>query len=134
MIYIDTDVLVHAYVIQDRQKHNEARELLERIVANDSPVISTLSVQETLFVLDRIGIDKNRMDAAYSALMQMQPIAYQAETLRRAVNIARRVGFRNINDCIHTAIAESHCSELITYNRQDFSRIRQFASIPITIL
>ena len=134
MIYIDTDVLINASVIQDQRKHDQSREVIERAIAGQGAAISTLSVQEALFVLARIDVDSEMVEAAYDALMRMEPIAYDLETLRRAVDIAREVGFRNINDCIHTAIAESHCTELITYDRQDFTRIRDFARINVTIL
>ena len=134
MIYIDTDVLIHAYVIQDEGKHGQARELIKEAIAGEGAVISTLTIQETLFVLDRLDVASARIEVVYDALMRMQPIAYGIEDLQRAVNIATRVGFRNINDCIHTAIAESHCTELVTYNRGDFNRIRSFATVDIRIL
>lgn len=135
MIYIDTDVLIHAYVIQDQGKHDQARKAIERAVAAQEAIISTLNIQEALYVLDRrLDLDVDKIQSIYDALMRMRPLSYDAETLRRAMDIAREVGFRNINDCIHTAIAESHCTELITYNRRDFSRIANFARIGITIL
>jgi predicted nucleic acid-binding protein len=134
LTYIDTDVLVHAYVIQNVHKHIQAGEIIERAKNDNMAVISTLSVQETLFVLDRLKVGAEEIYATFDTLMQLGPLTYALENLRRAVDIAMRVGFRNINDCIHTAIAESHCTELITYNRQDFNRIRNFARVGITIL
>ena len=134
MIYIDTDVLVHAYVVQDREKNRRANEVIEQVNEGNSAAISTLSVQEMLFVLEKLRIDSQAIDAAYNEVMQLQPLAYDIEILRRAVDIAKQVGFRNINDCIHTAIAESHCTELITYNKGDFRKIREFAKVKVTIL
>ena len=134
MTYIDTDVLVHSYVVQDEHKHNKANEVIERVVGDGIAVISTLSIQEMLFVLNRLRVDAAEVYKAYESLMRLQPVAYDTDELQRAVDIARHVGFRSINDCIHTAIAESHCTELITYNGQDFGRIRNFARIDITIL
>lgn len=134
MIYIDTDVLVHAYVVQDREKNRRANEVIEQVNEGNSAAISTLSVQEMLFVLEKLRIDSQAIDTAYNEVMQLQPLAYDIEILRRAVDIAKQVGFRNINDCIHTAIAESHCTELITYNEGDFRKIREFAKVKVTIL
>ncbi len=134
MIYIDTDVLVHAYVVQDREKNRRANEVIEQVNEGNSAAISTLSVQEMLFVLEKLRIDSQAIDTAYNEVMQLQPLAYDIEILRRAVDIAKQVGFRNINDCIHTAIAESHCTELITYNKGDFRKIREFAKVKVTIL
>ena len=42
MIYIDTDVLVHAYVVQDARKNRQANEVIEQVNKDDSAVISTL--------------------------------------------------------------------------------------------
>ena len=134
MIYIDTDVLIHAYVVQDVHKHRQANEVIEQANTNDIAVISTLSIQEMLFVLERLHIGNEGIEIAYNEVMQLEPIAYDIEILRRSFSIARHVGFRNINDCIHTAIAEAHCTELITYNRRDFIKIKEFAQVSVTIL
>lgn len=134
MIYIDTDVLVHAFVVQNAAKNLQANQLIRQANANDIAVISTLTVQEFLFVLAKLGIEDEVIHMAYNEVMQFEPLAYDTTVLQRAYEMARRIGFRHINDCIHTAIAEQHCSELITYNRRDFSRIREFAKISMTIL
>ena len=134
MIYIDTDVLIHAYIIQDERKHRQAQELIKAAAVDASIAISTLSIQEALFALERNNVSSDRLLEIYDALMGMRPIAYDVENLKRAVDIAEKVGFRRINDCIHTAIAETHCRELITYNRRDFERIGRFATVDIRIL
>ena len=134
MIYIDTDVLINAYVVQDIEKNRQANEIIEQVNEDDSVAISTLSVQEMLFVLEKLRIDREDINTAYSEVMRLQPLAYDIGILRRSVDIAKHVGFRNINDCIHTAIAESHCTELITYNESDFKKIREFVKVRVTIL
>lgn len=134
MIYIDTDVLVHAYVVQDAAKNRQANQLIRQANAHDIAVISTLTVQELLFVLAKLGIEDEVIHTAYSEVMKLEPLAYDTAVLQRAFDIARHVGYRNINDCIHTSIAEQHCSELITYNRRDFNKLREFAKVNVTIL
>ena len=134
MIYFDTDVLVHAYVVQDDAKNRQANQLIRQANTNDIAVISTLTVQELLFVLAKLGIDDEAIHTAYNEVMQLEPLVYDTAVLQRAFDMANRVGFRNINDCIHTAIAEQRCSELITYNRRDFSKIRGSAKVSVTIL
>ena len=134
MIYIDTDVLVHAYVVQDAQKNRQANEVIEQVNKNDNAVISTLSIQEMLFVLEKLDVSDKEIEIAYKELIQLKPISYGTEILRRAFDMAKDVGFRNINDCVHTAIAESHCTELITYNKRDFNKIKEFTKISVTIL
>ena len=134
MIYIDTDVLIHAYVVQDVHKHRQANEVIEQVNTNDIAVISTLTIQEMLFVLERLHIGNEEIEIAYNEVMQLEPLAYDMKNLQRSFDIARHVGFRHINDCIHTAIAESHCTELITYNKRDFIKITEFATVNVTIL
>lgn len=134
MIYIDTDVLVHAYVVQDAAKNRQANQLIRQANANDIAVISTLTVQELLFVLAKLGIENEVIHTAYNEVMKLEPLVYDTAVLQRAFDIARHVGYRNINDCIHTSIAEQHCSELITYNRRDFNKLREFAKVNVTIL
>ena len=131
MIYIDTDVLIHAYVVQDVAKNRQANQLIRQA---DIAVISILTVQELLFVLAKLGIEDEVIRSVYNEVMQLEPLAYDTAVLQRAYDLANHVGFRNINDCIHTAIAESHCTELITYNKRDFSKIKAFATVRVTIL
>lgn len=134
MIYIDTDVLIYAYVVQDVAKNRQANQLIRQANANDIAVISTLTVQELLFVLAKLGIEDEVIHSIYNEVLQLEPLVYDTAVLQRAYDLANHVGFRNINDCIHTAIAESHCTELITYNKRDFSKIKEFAMVRVTIL
>ena len=46
MIYIDTDVLIHAYVIQDIRKNRQANKVIEQVNKKDIAVISTLLTKE----------------------------------------------------------------------------------------
>ena len=61
-------------------------------------------------------------------------LAYEILHFKRALELARKIGFQNINDCLHTAIAEEHCDELCTYNEADFKRIQTHTRLKITIL
>ena len=134
MIYIDTDVLVHAYVAQDTGKYNQANEVIRRADSDGAAVVSTLSIQELVYVLAKLNTAIEDIDRIYNAVMQFEPLSYDGMVLRRAFEISRFVGFRNISDCLHTAIAERHCTELITYNRRDFRRIGEVTTIRVTIL
>ena len=134
MTYFDTDVLVNAFFLQDEEKHHQAIEILERNGRENTAVISTLSVQELLYVLNRRRVGAERIHIAFERVMQFQPLTYGQTELRRAFDLATNIGFQNINDCIHTAIAEVHGAGLITYNRRDFNRIRNFARVDITVL
>ena len=134
MIYIDTDVLVHACVNQDTGKYHQANEVIKRAESDGTAVVSTLSVQELVYVLAKLNTADEDIGRVYNAIMHFEPLAYDGLVIRRAFEIAEFVGFRNISDCIHTAIAEQHCTELITYNRSDFRRVSEITTIQVTIL
>ncbi|MGA0558580.1 type II toxin-antitoxin system VapC family toxin [Larkinella sp. VNQ87] len=133
MIYYDTDVLINLLVPQDSAKHQLARELYERATSNDQFLISFLSLQETAFVLHRLGRTPADIEAMLQAFLPFNPVGYGMMEMVRAIELAKTVGFQNINDCLHTAIAESHCEELYTFNRSDFKRIQPLTRLKITL-
>lgn len=62
-------------------------------------------------------------------------VNFNVEMFARALHLAQQIGFKNINDCLHVALAEAHhCTELVTYNRKDFARLQPFTSLKINIL
>jgi len=97
-------------------------------------IISTLNYQEILFVLGKLKVSENEIKSIANDLFQLNAVNYSLTEIKRASDIAEQIGFRQINDCIHTAIAEKHCTELITYNKKDFSKIAKLTSINIRIL
>jgi predicted nucleic acid-binding protein len=75
------------------------------------------------------------INQAVEKLLLTNPVGYDLSSFRRAVQLAQQLGFKNINDCLHTAIAETqNCVELVTYNRKDFVRIEPLSSLKITVL
>ena len=134
MIYIDTDLIINTYVKQNAIKHKDSIELLEKINNDSIGKISVLSIQETLFVLAKLKVNKAKITSIFNQLMSLNPLVYDINILERASSLANVIGFQHINDCIHTAIAETCCSEIITYNKKDFSKIAKLTSLKVTIL
>lgn len=134
MIYFDTDVLVHYFIVQDAAKHQQATQLVRQATADDVFYVSLLSIQETSFVLAKLKQSLATVRYAVDVLLNSGTDNYTVEEFRRAVELANGIGFKNINDCLHTALAETHCSELCTYNHADFSRIQRHTSLKITLL
>lgn len=133
MIYFDTDIWIHSLVNQDAEKHEQANEIIESN-SKQGYLISTLNYQEILFVLGKLKVSADEIESIASDLFQLNAVSYSLKEVKRASHIAKQIGFRQINDCIHTAIAETHCNELITYNKKDFSKIAKLTSITIRIL
>ena len=134
MIYLDTDVWVNSYTQQDAAKQVQSTDIIAMARADNNLVVSTLVVQELLSELRRLRLENAEILAAFADLMQFPLTPCNAGHLRRGFELAGRLGLQHFNDCIHTAVAETHCDELITYNRSEFSRIRNHTRLSITIL
>ncbi|MCE6988015.1 PIN domain-containing protein [Dyadobacter sp. CY323] len=134
MIYFDTDVLINLLIPQDSAKHKLAKNLYQDSTEREQFFISLLCLQETAFVLQRLGQHPDDIEAMLAAFLNFQPVPYSIMEMERAIYLAKRIGFQNINDCLHTAIAETHCSKLLTFNKADFKRIGNLANIEITLL
>jgi predicted nucleic acid-binding protein len=134
MIYFDTDVLVNYLIRQDAAKNQQAVQLYQS--ASDEGIFfcSLLCLQETAFVLNRLKVDNQNIDTMISSLFTSSMVSYNANQFSRAKELAKKVGFQNINDCLHTAIAETYCQELYTFNKSDFKRIQRHTKLKITIL
>ena len=134
MIYFDTDFLIHYFVIQDRKKHLLVRKTFEKANFDKKVFISLLNLQEIAFVLTKFELERFEIDEKISQLYEFNPINYSFDEFKRASELCQKVGFQNINDCIHTAIAENNCKELYTFNQADFKIIKNHTSLKINIL
>lgn len=134
MIYFDTDFWVHYFIIQDRKKHLLTKRIFEKANINNKVFISLLNLQELAFVLAKLDIESNEIYETLEILYQFNPANYSFEEYQRATTICQKVGFSNINDCLHTVIAENNCDELYTFNQIDFKKIKNYTSLKINIL
>jgi len=136
MIYIDTDVLVNFFVVQQKAPHLHliAREAMEQVTDRGLFFISILSLNELGFALAKCGENRDVITEYVSSLYVAEPASITLDHLRRATQIAYKVSFHHTSDCLHTAVAEQHCDELITFNGSDFSLIQHHTKLKITIL
>ncbi|GAB3321816.1 hypothetical protein GCM10027299_16830 [Larkinella ripae] len=67
-------------------------------------------------------------------LLLQTRVNYGAEQFLRGKELATKIGFQHLNDCLHTAIAETYCEELYTFNKADFKQLQKYTSLKITIL
>ncbi|OJV19310.1 MAG: hypothetical protein BGO21_08620 [Dyadobacter sp. 50-39] len=134
MIYFDTDVLINILIPQDPEKHLQAKALYHTATDNEQFFISFLCLQETAFVLQRLGQTPDDIDAMLTSFLSYEPASYGIAEMKRGIELAKRIGFQSINDCIHLAIAETHCTELVTYNKSDFKRLQKHTRLKIKVL
>lgn len=133
MIYFDTDVLINYLVEQESAKNQKAIQLYQEASKKGLFFCSLLCLQEAAFVLSRLKVSAKDIEAMIAGLLTSETVNYDAITYRRGIELAKKVGFQNINDCIHTAIAETYCQELYTFNQSDFKKIQKYTKIKITV-
>lgn len=134
MRYFDTDVIINSLVIQDIAKYKLSVELIKDSINDQNFCISLLSLQETSFVLSKLNYSNDFILNNCKFLMKNNILIPDLKVFQRAILLANDIGFLNINDCIHLALAETYCNELITFNKNDFSKLKKFSSIKINIL
>jgi predicted nucleic acid-binding protein len=133
MIYFDSDVLIHYFIEQDTFKSNQSIALYQNATKLNMFACSLLSLQETAYVLSRLKVGSTDISAMMDSLIS-ETVAYEVSHFQRATELAKKVGFQNINDCLHAAIAEASCVELVTFNSADFKKIQKYTNLKITLL
>jgi predicted nucleic acid-binding protein len=131
MDYIDTDVLIHSLVNQNLNLHLKVNDMIEEMIMSNRFLISWLSIQEIGFVLAKLDQPVTFISSKSDLLISSSPVAYNGVEFTRAMELARIIGFKDFNDCLHTAIAEQHCSDLYTCNYRDFKRIQPHTPLNI---
>ena len=134
MIYFDTDVIVHSIIIQDRKKHDDSIQLIKQAITRDNFFISFLVLHETAFVLSRLRFADEFVSNNVRHLSTFASFQYSNEMFTRATELANTLGFKNINDCVHIAIAEQFADELVTYNKKDFGKIEPLTDLNISLI
>lgn len=134
MVYIDTDVLIHFLFNQTPQLHARVTALLSQLIVNNNLAISWLSVQEAAFVLAKLGQQPPLIVSDVNLLITLHPYQYGMAEFTRATDLAKIIGFKSFNDCLHVAIAENHCTDLYTCNVKDFKRLEPYTVLKIHIV
>jgi predicted nucleic acid-binding protein len=134
MIYFDTDVLIHFLIKQNAILHTEANDVIEKAMLSNKFALSWLSIQETGFVLAKLNQEPSFISSKLKVLSGAPPLQYGLTEFNRAVQLAEIIGFKDFNDCLHTAIAEQYCTDFYTCNYKDFTKIQPQTSLNIHFL
>ena len=106
MIYFDTDVLIHSFVNQTPKLHLKANELIKDTLTANAFLVSWLSIQEVGFVLAKLEQPASFISSKLNLLISSKPVEYGITEFSRAIDLAKINGFKDLNDCLHTAIAK----------------------------
>lgn len=134
MNYIDTDVLIHSIINQNLNLHLKINDLIEEMAKSNTFVISLLTIQETGFVLAKLDQSEPFISYKMQLLLNSMPVQYGKTEFTRALELAKIIGYKDFNDCLHIAIAEQHCTDLFTCNYKDFKRIEPLTPVKIHFL
>ncbi|QDK78169.1 PIN domain-containing protein [Spirosoma sp. KCTC 42546] len=135
MIYFDTDVLVHYFVAYAPVQHQQSKVIVGQAMTDGQFYVSQLSMQELAHTMGKFNQPAPLVEEAMNILRSISPVNYNLSHFERAMQLATRTGFSSINDCLHTALAESQgCAEIITYNRKQFDIIKSLTTLKVTIL
>ena len=134
MIYFDSDVVFNALILQDHRKYEESNDLIFEAMNEGKIALSSLLVQELGYSMGKKGMAEEVVEEHLAGIMQNFLTSVNHQHMVRAVSLATKIGFKHINDCIHTAVAESlSCEKLYTYNKSDFKRIQKHTGLNIVI-
>ena len=104
MNYFDTDVLIHSLVNQNSNLHLKANDLIGEIITGNTFVISWLNIQEIGFVMAKLDQPVSFISSKLDALISASPIRYGLAEFTKAIELAKIIGFKDFNDCLHTAM------------------------------
>ena len=135
MVYLDTNVLIYASVVQSEVKKEKSLKLIEKLIIQESLVLSTLVLQEFVFTLAKLGVESDIIKRDSDFYFDFVALEYDYGTLRLAVNsCCENNSCKNINDIIHLHLAEKHkCKKLITFDR-DFLKTAPRSGVKVEVL
>jgi len=134
MVYLDTNVLIYATVEQDKNKHKESIELIEKLAFDGTLLLSPLVLQEFIFTMNKLSIDKETMKHDVTFYFDFVSENYSKIMLEEALSICLEdENCKNINDILHMKLATKYADKLITYD-SDFKKLQKYTDIDISIL
>ena len=135
MVYLDTNVLVYASVEQDIEKKKLSLALLEELVNKKHLMLSTLTLQEFVFTLEKLKIDNVIIKADSEYYFSFVSVEQDYVVLKEAIEICcDEKQCKNINDVMHLLLAEkAKCSRLITFDA-DFKKLDGVSGVKVEVL
>lgn len=128
-IFIDTNILVYAFLDNEAEKHEQAVNLLAQAI-NKEVFISTQVFSELYSALSKNGIEHDAIEQYVLELEeQMNLVLIDFQTITRCLTLKKRYGF-SYWDCLILASAlEGGCSVVYSEDMQDGQRIEQKLTI-----
>lgn len=122
-IFIDTNILVYAFLDNEPKKHEQAVNLLAQAI-NKEVFVSTQVFSELYSALSKNGVEHDAIEQYLIELdeqMNLTPIDFQ--TIIRCLKLKKRYGFSYWDSLILASALEGGCSVVYSEDMQDGQRI-----------
>ncbi|MCK4762582.1 MAG: type II toxin-antitoxin system VapC family toxin [Candidatus Aminicenantes bacterium] len=134
MIYIDTNVIVYSYINPEDSKHKISKQIIEKLILEDALILSPLSIQELIFVFNKLKLKKKEILEIYELFSRYSKHSLSSELIKDACKFCFDIGsLRRINDAVHLKFAEKYAGRLITFD-SDFKKFREYTELEIELL
>ena len=134
MVYLDTNVLIYASIEQDIEKKGKSLDIIEHLVKNKELILSPLVIQEFIFTLSRLKVDREIIEYDTKFYFNFVSENYTKKMLEEALALClEEKNCKNINDILHMKLATQYASRLLTYD-SDFKKLQKHTEIEIKLL
>jgi len=129
-VFVDTNIFVYAYSDNDALKHNAAKKLLQRDLADDYVVISTQILNEIYSVLSRSKLSHPQItDFVLEIASQTDVKSLTMNTIESCLKIKEKYNFSWWDSLILTSALEHECSILYSEDLQHGQNIENTLKI-----
>jgi len=131
MIYLDTNVLVYAFLknVDDEKQKDIAISILQTALENDELLISEITLYEFAFVSKKLGEEVENIDKYLDFLSKFSRNSNQY-IQQRSLEIISKSSF----DIAHLSFAEYYdVDRFVTFDK-GFKKLQKFSKIQIEIL
>jgi len=124
-IFIDTNILVYTVDRNDKKKLSHARKLLENVIANDKPVISTQVLQEFYSATTtKLKLDKIIAKNIIHNFRNMEIVQVDLGIIEQGIDISILSQISFWDGLIVAAAEQANCSIIYSEDLNDTQTIR----------
>jgi predicted nucleic acid-binding protein len=124
-IFLDTNILVYTVDRNDKKKLSQARKLLENVIANDKPVISTQVLQEFYSATTtKLKLDKIIAKNIIHNFRNMEIVQVDLGIIEQGIDISLLSQISFWDSLIIAAAEHANCEMIYTEDLNDTQTIR----------
>ncbi len=132
---IDTNILVHAYVLSDERKHNIAKDIIQKLWEGGAGITTLQNLCEFFFVVTRkvekpITVSKAKVIvSSFLNTSQWRVIDRDELTVLRAIQLVEEYNIHFWDAIISACMLQHGIVTIVTENINDFSKVKEIHAI-----